>query len=166
MNIDISKSEFEMLKQILTYPNDFKYPLGTKIVSDDPEFLNKEGLGGKWEQIEGAFIFGANDDYPADGVVRGETAHTHRLDGTAGAQIVMSGEGALYSIINSTILSYDLKTYKMAVSMSSGSYANPQQTPVVGYTNEKETMPPYIAKYMWIKTKLESETDGLLEVNV
>lgn len=148
----------------ITLENIYKtIPIGQEIILYTTEHpVNLYG-GGDWEQICECFTFAGSKitydnnnnviknptPYVADGVVRGELSHDHGLNGTAGAQIVMSGEGALYANINSTVLSYDVKKYCMRVSMSSGSYANSQQTPVVGNTNEEETMPPYQVGYKW-----------------
>ena len=150
-SLDFTKSQLEKLKQILEYPKDFKYPLGTKVVADDPEFLNKEGLGGEWERVEGAFIFGANDDYPADGVVRG----------SPDAIVVGHNHPLLYGTDVSSNLTIRVNGFGVGgVSSSESSIGG------VGEPGTGKNMPPYIAKYMWIKTKLESETNGLLEVNV
>lgn len=35
-DFDFSKSQLEILKQMLEYPNDIKYPVGSIIGSDDP----------------------------------------------------------------------------------------------------------------------------------
>lgn len=160
-DIDFSKSQLEMLKQILEYPNDFKYPLGSKVYSNDIDFLNKQGLCGEWERVEGAFIFGASDSYPADGVVRGsatvqlkiEHMPSHRHDGYS----TESGSSECGQWSGGSSPFYNEKTvYKnRCTSMS-----------LNGGDKPHENMPPYIAKYMWIKTKLESETNGTLGVMV
>ena len=161
-SLDFTKSQLEKLKQILEYPNDFKYPLGTKVVADDPEFLNKEGLGGKWKQIEGAFIFGASDSYPVDNEIHGSAevvltkaqipSHSHGLN-VPPAQHAGDWASGHYSG------GYIPK-------QRSGNYVDFSGTTATGGNEAHENMPPYIAKYMWIKTKLESETNGILEIYV
>ena len=160
-SLEFTKSQLEKLKQILEYPNDFKYPLGTKVIADDPEFLNKEGLGGEWKQIEGAFIFGASDSYPADGVVRGEATHkltinempSHRHDGYS----TESGSAECGQWSGGSSPFYNEKTVYKNRLTSMGA---------TGGSQAHNNMPPYISKYMWIKTKLESETNGTLEIKV
>lgn len=170
-DIDFSKSQLEMLKQILEFPNDFKYPLGTKVVADDPEFLNKEGLGGEWKQIEGAFIFGASDSYPADGVVRGsaEVVLTkgqmprHRHEADYGYAFTNKPNGYRYcSSENAGNNGYKINSTTVT-NTTGGAFLTLNYD---GNNEAHENMPPYIAKYMWIKTKLESETNGILEIYV
>ena len=172
-SLDFTKSQLEKLKQILEYPNDFKYPLGTKVVADDPEFLNKEGLGGEWKQIEGAFIFGASDSYPADGVVRGEAKVVltkgqmprHRHDSEYGYAFVNKPNG--YRYCSSESVSIGNNGYKInSTTVTNATGGGFLTLNYDGNSEAHENMPPYIAKYMWIKTKLESETNGILEIYV
>ena len=152
-SLDFTKSQLEKLKQILEYPNDFKYPLGSKVYSNDIDFLNKQGLCGEWERVEGAFIFGASDSYPADGVVRGEA--THKL-----------------TISEMPSHSHSIPAYNAGFdAKGAGKTGNTDHTASFNTGSEggnqaHNNMPPYIAKYMWIKTKLESETNGTLGVMV
>lgn len=153
-DFDFSKSQLEILKQMLEYPNDIKYPVGSIIGSDDPDYLANNELKGTWQNISGRFLLGANDTYPSGKTGGSADAtlvnHTHRGVYTFDAS---------YSIIHiGTKMSGDFYSLALADS-SAGHYIT---APYAGEDGTGKNMPPYLAKYMWIKTKLESETQTLI----
>lgn len=88
------------------------HPVGTPYISENPT-SPAELYGGTWERIEGQFIMGASDDYPA-GSTGGEAehkltireiadhTHSYRVDGKSGNPMITFPEwswGMSYSVI-------------------------------------------------------------------
>lgn len=123
------------------------HPIGSiyqSIDNTDPSIL----FGGTWERIEGRFIMGASDTYPA-GSTGGNAIHTHELDKLV-ATIYPGGLYFDYKYVNS-----DSWESNYTNSIPSGE-APPKQKnysngiEVIGRpTKTSSNMPPYYSMYIW-----------------
>ena len=152
MEFNFTKSQLETLQKLVEYPDDFKYPVGTILASDDIHAV--DNIGGQWDQIEDRFLLGAGSTFAVNSAGGEAThklstaempTHTHRV--AKGGVVSDSSE---YFANNDTIAN--------AVS-TAGKYWYSVTRPV-GSGEAHNNMPPYMAKYMWIKTKLQSELEG------
>lgn len=150
MEFNFTKSQLETLQKLVEYPDDFKYPLGTIIASDDVHAV--DNIGGQWDQIEDRFLLGAGSTF-AVGSIGGEFEHVLTVDEMPShshtQQTATRNDG-------STAYSVEPEQYKAGwwTKYSGGS------TLETGGSKAHNNMPPYMAKYMWIKTKLQSELEG------
>lgn len=127
--------------------------------SDDPT-SPASFIGGTWERIEGKFIIGASDTYPA-GSTGGSTAHEHEYK-----LGFMWRFGALVGYPSSAITTYNYKTqswndnnkkindgqYTLANDGFSSTYGeNPggEAYSVTGNTASSSSIPPYYSVYIW-----------------
>lgn len=123
------------------------HPVGSLYPSDNST-SPAELFGGTWERIEGRFIMGASDTYPA-GSTGGNAIHTHELDKLV-ATIYPGGFYFDYKYVNS-----DLWESNYTNSIPSGE-APPKQKnynsgiEVIGRpTKTSSNMPPYYSVYIW-----------------
>lgn len=128
-------------------------------VSDDPT-SPASFIGGIWERIEGKFIMGASDTYPA-GSTGGSAEHEHEYKLS-----FMWRLGALVGYQTSAIATYNYKTqswsdnnrkiaseiYALAndgFSSTYGEKGNGEKYSVVGNTASSSSIPPYYSTYIW-----------------
>ena len=149
MEFNFTKSQLETLQKLVEYPDDFKYPLGTIIASDDPDAVKDKG--GQWDQIEDRFLLGAGSTFAVNST-GGEIDH-----------LLLESEMPSHTHnYPSGISTISGSTYPINIYMNSGNWngnalVNPHPT---GGDQPHNNMPPYMAKYMWIKTKSQSELEG------
>lgn len=121
------------------------HPVGSIYQTISPENPSVTFGGGTWERIEGRFIMGASDDYPA-GSTAGETEHTltieempnhtHRI-----LEMSWSGKG----LDNSHDTNYSYWGYDEQNTAPIGS----QFISKVGGSMPHNNMPPYYSVYTW-----------------
>lgn len=116
--------------------------------------------GGTWERIEGKFIMGASNTYPA-GSTGGSTEHEHEYK-----LLFMWRFGALVGYPSSAIAAYNYKTqswndnnkkvndgqYTLANDGFSSTYGEKpggETYSVVGNTASSSSIPPYYSVYIW-----------------
>lgn len=120
------------------------HPKGALFGSDDPT-SPAELYGGTWERIEGKFIMGASDTYPA-GSTGGSATHTHLMpigwDRGNTFYAANTGLGPFYGdqIVNGTE-SLLIKT----TSNPSGDSSSAR----LATTKSSDTLPPYYSTYIW-----------------
>lgn len=124
--------------------NDF-YPVGSiymSVSSTNPKLL----FGGEWAQIKGMFLLGASDKYPAgstggsaDAVV---VSHTHKINHLYG------GTGGID--FNGTMVQYGYAGEKYGGVTTT---QNNSTLTTVGESGTGKNMPPYLAVYIWKRTK-------------
>lgn len=113
---------------------DFIFPVGSHIISDDPEFNPIYWYRGDWEKVKDKFLLGSGDIYSvgqtggsADAVV---VSHNHTLQVIANA-----GAGSYSPTPSMTINSTNAKTT--------------HTTSTVGEDGTGKNMPPYIVVNIW-----------------
>lgn len=152
-DFDFSKSDIELLKELLTYPNDFRYPVGTILTS--PEDIDPATkYGGEWEKIEDRFLLGAGSTFE-NGSIGGEIEHTLTTDEMP-SHIHLTGLGDFRYMVDSNNESTDwgLKfSHELAYTAESSKMEN------AGGSQPHNNMPPYKAMYMWIKTKTQKQKE-------
>ena len=128
-------------------------------VSDDPT-SPASFIGGTWERIEGRFIMGASDTYPA-GSTGGSAEHEHEYKLS-----FMWRLGALVGYPTSAISTYNYKTqswsndnkrvndgqYTLANDGFSSTYGEKpggETYSVAGNTASSSSIPPYYSMYIW-----------------
>ena len=149
MEFNFTKSQLEVLQKLVEYPDDFKYPVGTIIASDDLDAI--KGKGGQWDQIEDRFLLGAGSTFAVNST-GGEINHQLTVD-----------EMPKHSHAASFTFNHSGNWHVGMIAQGDSSTSISSRDNVVGYRGDDQphnNMPPYMAKYMWIKTKLQSELEG------
>ena len=122
-------------------------PVGKLWVSDDPT-SPASIVGGTWERIEGRFIMGASDTYPA-GSTGGNAIHTHELDKLVAA-IYPGGFYFDYKYVNSDLWesNYTNSVPNGEAPIKQKNYSNGIE--VIGRpTKTSSNIPPYYSMYIW-----------------
>lgn len=136
------------------------HPVGSIYQTISPENPAVTFGGGTWERIEGRFIMGASDTYPA-GSTGGSATHEHEYKLS-----FMWRLGALVGYPSSTISTYNYKTqswsndnrkvndgqYTLANDGFSSTYGekpNGETYSVAGNTASSSSIPPYYCVYIW-----------------
>ena len=137
-------------KEKLTTVNDI-YPVGS-IYFTLSELSPEDIFGGKWERIQGRFLLGASDTYPA-GASNGSAtaklepkhmpAHTHKL-----------GHGGQVLAVNTT--EYSEVSLGFAPEQEGGLWGRlPKALSDIASAGEGQAfsiMPPYLAVFIWKRT--------------
>ena len=155
-----SKAEVEAkIKEILAAQREEDLARIKYWASDDPT-SPASFIGGTWERIEGKFIMGASDAYPA-GSTGGSAEHEHEYK-----LAFMWRLGALVGYPSSAIATYDYKTqswsdnnkkvndkqYTLANDGFSATYGEKpsgETHSVTGNTASGSSIPPYYSTYIW-----------------
>ena len=158
---DWSKNDFNVngtLKVNNTNIFDLIYPVGSFYISaksTNPATL----FGGTWEQIQGRFLLGMSNSYPA-GSQGGEAKHTltesempshngHLSAGIAGG--VPMGKGNYEGYLNKDVMNaYSGGGYR-GWNVYAGNEIHPASE-AVGGGQAHNNMPPYLSVYMWKRT--------------
>lgn len=133
------------------------HPKGALFGSGDPT-SPAELYGGTWERIEGKFIMGASDSYPA-GSTGGEAEHSHAYAVT----YVANYNGIVGGSNDYSVMAYNGTTGGNNIAASdagtgignqySAVYTTPNQTVYykrsLGRTGYGTNMPPYYSVYIW-----------------
>ena len=136
------------------------HPVGSIYQTISPENPAVTFGGGTWERIEGRFIMGASDTYPA-GSTGGSATHEHEYKLS-----FMWRLGALVGYPTSAIATYNYKTqswsdnnrkvndgqYTLANDGFSSTYGekpNGETHSVAGNTASSSSIPPYYCVYIW-----------------
>lgn len=144
-----SKAETEAkIKEMLAAQREEDYARVRYWVSDDPT-SPASFIGGTWERIEGRFIMGASDTYPA-GSTGGSTTHTQAQNEVAehvhGQRIWTQGSAG------SEVLGFEPGKYNVFSASASATILN------AGSTNENynpngvvpmDILNPYYSTYIW-----------------
>ena len=121
------------------------YPVGSiymNVNSTNPETL----FGGTWEQIQGRFLLGMNNVYPA-GSQGGEAEHTLSTDEMpAHSHAIYSGWGDVVSGVN------DAYRYHTWAGNDRGWKTGTLGTNSIGGGSAHNNMPPYLSVYIWKRT--------------
>nr|DAH43077.1 MAG TPA: baseplate protein [Caudoviricetes sp.] len=128
--------------------------------SDDPT-SPASFIGGTWERIEGKFIMGASDTYPA-GSTGGSATHSHQYGAmvtTFYGQVAGSDTDAmrLANYNRQNIISYISMVYagtELSANVNSGTSTEMVERTVTKLSNEASTsytssLPPYYCMYIW-----------------
>lgn len=136
------------------------HPVGSIYQTISPENPSVTFGGGTWERIDGKFIMGASDTYPA-GSTGGSATHEHEYK-----LLFMWRLGALVGYPSSAISTYNYKTqswsddnrkindgqYTLAndgLSSTYGEKPNGETYSVAGNTASSSSIPPYYSVYIW-----------------
>ena len=136
------------------------HPVGSIYQTISPENPSVTFGGGTWERIEGRFIMGASDTYPA-GSTGGSATHEHEYKLS-----FMWRLGALVGYPSSAIATYNYKTqswsddnrkvndgqYTLAndgFSSTYGEKSDGETHSVAGNTASSSSIPPYYCVYIW-----------------
>ena len=165
MEFNFTKSQLEVLQKLVEYPDDFKYPLGTIIASDDIHAV--DNIGGQWDQIKDAFLWGSGDVKSITYLDENGVSVTKSLvPGATGGEInhkLTVNEMPKHSHAASFTFNHSGNWHVGMIAQGDSSTSISSRDNVVGYRGDDQphnNMPPYMAKYMWIKTKLQSELEG------
>lgn len=143
-----SKAEVEAkIKEILAAQREEDYKRVRYWVSDDPT-SPASFIGGTWERVEGKFIMGASDTYPA-GSTGGKASVVLKAENIPrlwGQTLAYDKSGN-----NLHIGQWGWKVSATQITSSNGFNAYDGLYVVVGYNNNSavDIMPTYVAKYVW-----------------
>lgn len=153
----IGPDAYAIYQQVLAAVVERDHPVGSMYISENAT-SPAELYGGTWERIEGRFIMGASDTYPA-GSTGGEAEHSHAYAVTYisnyGGIVGGSGDYSVMAYNGTTggnnIVASDAGTgignQYSAVSIT------PNQTIYykrsLGRTGYETNMPPYYSVYIW-----------------
>lgn len=157
-DFDFSKSDIELLKEFLTYPNDFRYPVGTILISDDNEFYPEEEYGGEWKLLPEGYALWTASSGAGDKIAAGLPNITGQT-----AKVLQTWEdysGALYSSEYTSqhgATGNNLYHARINIDASKG------ETKLDGtfsndvYGKSDTVQPPAYKVKVWKKTKTEKE---------
>ena len=114
-------------------------------------------LGGTWEPLKDRFLIGAGNSYSVNST-GGSTSHNHSLSGNGGASIRKYGNIVYQGSITKAgkMPSADGNWWVTTANTDTNVTSSPSYSEGVGLygnTDSKTTLPPYIAVYMWKRTK-------------
>lgn len=173
MEFNFTKSQLETLQKLVEYPDDFKYPVGTILASDDPDAIKDKG--GLWEQIKDAFLWGSGDVKSityldengvsvtkslVPGATGGEINHKLAVAEMPSHNHIITFESESKQFAYNVTLGESGNTFKFSSKGNIGNRNGADGSHYTGGSQPHNNMPPYMAKYMWIKTKLQSELEG------
>ena len=155
----IGPDAYAIYQQVLAAVVERDHPVGSLYISENAT-SPAELYGGTWERIEGKFIMGASDTYPA-GSMGGSAEHEHEYKLS-----FMWRLGALVGYPSSAISAYNYKTqswndsnkrvddgqYTLANDGFSSTYGEKpggQAYSVTGNTASNSSIPPYYSMYIW-----------------
>ncbi len=153
---DVGSQTAQFARGDHVHPHD--YPIGFPFVSNDSTSPTDRGIAGTWEALpEGHTIIGAGRTYTVDSTGGADTvtlttnqipSHSHQQNvmpkttGWATRQLQYSGTSTAYTGVLLNAAS-EKQSY-------TGNYG-PVPTELTGGGGSHENMPPYIAKYVWIR---------------
>ena len=155
----IGPDAYAIYQQVLAAVVERDHPVGSLYISENAT-SPAELYGGIWERIDGRFIMGASDTYPA-GSTGGSATHEHEYKLS-----FMWRLGALVGYPSSAISTYNYKTqswnddnrkvndgqYTLANDGFSSTYCekpNGESYSVAGNTASSSSIPPYYCVYIW-----------------
>ena len=143
-----SKAETEAkIKEILAAQREEDYKRVRYWVSDDPT-SPASFIGGTWERVEGKFIMGASDTYPAGstGGKASVTLEARNIPRLWGSSLAFDVSGNAMHVGQ-----WGWKVSAKQVDSPNGFNAYDGLYVVVGYDNNSavDIMPTYVAKYVW-----------------
>lgn len=131
------------------------YPVGSIYMSVNSTNPSNY-FGGTWEQIKDRFLLGAGGNY-SSGSTGGSNTHNHNLSSKGGANIrkyantFYQGDYTTAGIMPKQ--SNDGQWWLTTGNTDSGSTTNPgvkgYGVGLYGTTDDKNTLPPYLAVYIW-----------------
>ena len=130
----IGPDAYAIYQQVLAAVVERDRPVGSLYISETPT-SPAELYGGTWERIEGRFIMGASDTYPA-GSTGGSATHTQTVDEIAPHNHTYSGynksdNGTAYLSSGNTAWEYSI------------------YTSTVGGGQPMNILNPYYSMYIW-----------------
>lgn len=144
----IGPDAYAIYQQVLAAVVERDHPVGSLYISENPT-SPAELYGGTWERIEGKFIMGASDTYPA-GSTGGSATHTQAQNEVAGhihGQRIWAQGSA-----GSEVLGFASGQYEVFSASASALVLN------AGSTNENynpdgavpmDILNPYYSTYIW-----------------
>ena len=156
----IGPDAYAIYQQVLAAVVERDHPVGSLYISENPT-SPAELYGGTWERIEGKFIMGASDTYPA-GSTGGSATHYHdykiRFSWNNGA-VVGYHQSAIApynyqkeSYYNSTGESDKVGEGYTLVNTAASDASAERNSPnyvVYGSTSSSDTLNPYYSMYIW-----------------
>lgn len=141
----IGPDAYAIYQQVLAAVVERDHPVGSLYVSENST-SPAELYGGTWERIEGKFIMGASDTYPA-GSTGGSATHTQTVDEIA-------SHDHLYSFtVGNAIAGSEFVYFKegqySAGSAEGTSYKSSYATTSSGTSDPMDILNPYYSMYIW-----------------
>lgn len=141
----IGPDAYAIYQQVLAAVVERDHPVGSLYISEKPT-SPAELYGGTWERIEGKFIMGASDTYPA-GSTGGSATHTQTVN-----EVAPHKHDVITLLNNSVIKSVTYKGYANSYGMEK--IADDNDYNVETQKNSEVATPmnilnPYYSMYIW-----------------
>lgn len=139
----IGPDAYAIYQQVLAAVVERDHPVSSLYISDNAT-SPAELYGGTWERIEGRFIMGASDTYPA-GSTGGSATKTIAKTNLPNEKLdVMTlytkgSEGSTFDVVSITYEHSD----------GSGNFSRTGQTSPLGAGTPLNILPPYYSMYIW-----------------
>lgn len=130
----IGPDAYAIYQQVLAAVVERDHPVGSLYISENPA-SPAELYGGTWERIEGRFIMGASDTYPA-GSTGGSATHTQTVDEIAPHRHEYNGYNKVEN--GTPYLSSGETAWEQSVTTSSTGGGKPM-----------DILNPYYSAYIW-----------------
>ena len=139
----IGPDAYAIYQQVLAAVVERDHPVGSLYISENST-SPAELYGGTWERIEGKFIMGASDTYPAGSTGGSATKTIARTDlpnESVGVETLHS-KGSAGS-------DFDIVSITYEQSDGSGEFSHTGQTYPLGNGTPLDILPPYYSMYIW-----------------
>ena len=139
----IGPDAYAIYQQVLAAVVERDHPVGSLYISENPT-SPAELYGGTWERIEGRFIMGASDTYPA-GSTGGSATKTIAKTNLPNERIDVESlykkgsPGDIFSVVSIT----------NELSDGSGMFSHTGNTYPLGDGTPLDILPPYYSMYIW-----------------
>lgn len=144
----IGPDAYAIYQQVLAAVVERDHPVGSLYISENAT-SPAELYGGTWERIEGKFIMGASDSYPA-GSTGGEAKHTLTEDELPRIRDSLSG----FTVYNANEVGTNgVITLSEEITQSNvqPGYGTKYATLIMSFGDSQphNNMPPYYSAYIW-----------------
>lgn len=139
----IGPDAYAIYQQVLAAVVERDHPVSSLYISDNAT-SPAELYGGTWERIEGRFIMGASDTYPA-GSTGGSATKTIAKTNLPNEKI------CVYSLYTkgSEGREFDAVSLSYTHSDGSGNFSRTGRTDLLGDSTPLDILPPYYSVYIW-----------------
>lgn len=138
----IGPDAYAIYQQVLAAVVERDHPVGSLYISESPT-SPAELYGGTWERIEGKFIMGASDAYPAGSTGGSKSVILKQSNLPSGKFRVISDSGEGIGITTGSLASGTRRFYGIG-----GAEPYPYVN-LGGNDSPVNTIPPYYSMYIW-----------------
>lgn len=154
-DIKVGKMSLKEIDDTVSTLFDLIYPVGSIYYTNNANFSPNVSFNGTWELIKDRFLLGAGGNYSL-GTTGGSNTHNHILSSKGGANIRKYGNTFYqgdYTTAGTMPPQTDGHWWLTTGNADTSSTTNPGTKGIgvglYGTTDDKNTLPPYLAVYIW-----------------